>query len=165
MIYRFEFDALPPNHNDWDRMHWTKRKIFKDQWLVYMQQFRNETAWFPEDMLPLKECGVVWRMFVGRRRDWDNCGGMLKPVLDGMKTAELVVNDSPVCILWLDHEQFFKEKEREEYSQMEIWTREHMHAVLELKQTLRKEALAATNMPHAYRVGKWTQPVLDFAKR
>lgn len=123
MKYRRMFPVLPPNHNEWDRMHWSARQVYKNQWLSLGQAWRNE--WQPGargDTLPLRQCGVIWRLVVARRRDWDNVGGMLKPVLDGMRGAELIQNDSPVCVIWLHTEQRLARKDEPEFCEMEIWT-------------------------------------------
>lgn len=136
MIYSLPFNVLPPNHNDWDRMHYRVRAGFKQQWFELMLEMKQKISW--EHELPLKECEVVWVLHVARRRDWDNAAGMLKPVLDGMKAAGIVQNDSPVCITDLHCKQQLV-GENPEWCEIQIKVRDPIKPK---------------------RVGRWVQPAL-----
>lgn len=136
ITYVLPFNVLPPNHNDWDRMHYRVRMGHKQQWFELMCAVKSEIEWQHE--LPLKKCGVTWVLHVARRRDWDNAPAMLKPVFDGMKAAGIVMNDSPVCIEWLKCEQTLVGTDPE-------WCEIRITVAEPIKPT---------------RIGKWVQPVL-----
>ena len=94
-ILKFKFDMLPPNHNEWDRMHWGRRTEIKEAWiyhiLVQKREQLPETEW-DGPCWPYAKVEVFYR--VHRRRDQDNATAMLKPVLDALRRCKVIENDS-----------------------------------------------------------------------
>lgn len=137
MRYIFNFGEVPPNNNAYIRMHWTVRKPVLDHWILLVKEQRNEwdsrrgksNTWeLPRR--PIKEVGIVWRLYVHRLRDWDNAAGMFKAVGDALRLSEIIENDSPKVVKWFNVAQIHVKKKRadpaHETCAVELWTEEDL---------------------------------------
>lgn len=90
-----DIPEVAPSTNRLMRMHWAARNrlIKKWQWLVWLEVFR---LGFPS--LPPGKLAVRITRYSRHVLDADNLAGTAKVVLDAMKAAALIADDSPAHI-------------------------------------------------------------------
>ena len=91
MIYRLEIPEATPSLNEWERMHWAKRRREKLRWQMFIGAEARKVK------LP-KATGkrnVLIIRIGARTLDKDNLYGGFKPVLDALKDSGYLVDDRP----------------------------------------------------------------------
>lgn len=90
---RLIIDDVPESLNKVLRMHWAKRKRYNDQWYVLIRaQVRPTRKKAPK-------MKVVISQMRRRLLDKDNLYGSVKPIVDGMRYAGIIRDDTPE---WID---------------------------------------------------------------
>jgi len=82
-----------PSANEWTYKHWRAYSRIKKRWLALLSQ-----AWLPQRLhlsepLPRVILAVERRSI--RLLDEDNLVGGLKPIIDGLRTLGIIVDDAP----------------------------------------------------------------------
>ena len=124
---------MPPNNNAFIRMHWGDRSVIADAWYYNVMSERNEMLLGSTSPFPIMQCGIIWRIFVQRRRDWDNAAAMFKVVGDALRKTGTIYNDSPVIVRWFLTEQVKLRKGQAERCEVEIWTSPEMEQLQTIK--------------------------------
>lgn len=88
-----------PSLNTWLALHWAQRQRIKANWLTHVQAQRNNLK-IPKATSKRR---VVVTRFGARELDRDNAFGGAKGLLDTLKAAGLLVDDSPT---WCEYEVY-----------------------------------------------------------
>lgn len=89
MKYAMTIPSVPPSLNKTLRMHWTKRRALKDEWLMWVSAHKPGYVFHPTCKM---RCRVT--LHHSRFYDKDNAYGACKPVLDALIHYRLIVDDS-----------------------------------------------------------------------
>ena len=93
---------LPPSANVYQRMHWAAKKRLRNSFAVAFRMEATLCGLWPRAAYDIWRVRLGIKVFrKGRKYDEDNFTGGLKPLLDGMRDAGYLRNDSPV---WLELE-------------------------------------------------------------
>lgn len=92
---KIEIEGHPPGVNALDRMVWQERARVREQWKMAAWAL-SRAAWDGRVLDPVI-LRVTWEFAKRRRRDLDNLISGLKPVIDGIKEAGVIIDDD------LDH--------------------------------------------------------------
>lgn len=94
--------AVPPSNNELKRMHWAKYRRIRESfaWVLQRELIRTGFPCLP-CQAPKMRVLITIHSHVARARrlDSDNLWGGCKPLIDAMRDAGLIRNDSPK---WLD---------------------------------------------------------------
>lgn len=93
--------ALPPSGNKYQRAHWAVKKQLRHRfaWAFRMEMELCGCRPKPKEEIGKVALGItVYRK--GRRYDEDNFIGGLKPLIDGMRDAGYLRNDSPRWLVY-----------------------------------------------------------------
>lgn len=87
----------PPNDNETRRWHWGRKareaRVWKDA-ATWASRDAYSRSNLPGVFTPVR-VEVEFRYKVSRSRDRDNLVASLKPVIDGLKVARIIKDDSP----------------------------------------------------------------------
>ena len=96
-IIRFWIDGIPPNDNATRRLVWQAKAKEREQWrhLAFYAATAGMRVGRASLHFPLDKALVRFDFHFGarRRHDWDNLVASLKPVIDGIVDAGVVVDD------------------------------------------------------------------------
>lgn len=103
-------DQATPLLNEWQRMHWSKRRLLCKQWAWLIGIAYHKTG--AKLSAPLDRCEIHVRRGSPGLPDWDGIYGGLKPALDCLvaKTKRnphglgIILDDNPRCVLKLTAE-------------------------------------------------------------
>jgi hypothetical protein len=96
MMLHFSIPGRLPTNNELLRAHWSKRGRLKKSYLNFLRlQLDNP---FPEEAAKVR-ARVHVTAYLRRRYDEDNLHGGVKVLLDALRAARLIYQDSP---RWLD---------------------------------------------------------------
>lgn len=87
----FEMRVKLPSLNEWQRMHWAKRKRFKDELRIEVLAHSRRKNIMPADMP--RSVRIV--RYSAGTLDRDNLVGGCKPLVDALVRNRLLVDDSP----------------------------------------------------------------------
>lgn len=100
-----EIPMRTPTLNEWQRMHWGRRKQIGEQiaWALKAAGMRSRTT-------PVKRCRIRIERESTRAPDWDGLIGGLKPLLDALQPVGkrhpyglgVIADDGPHCVVSLD---------------------------------------------------------------
>lgn len=89
-IYRIEIPESTPSLNEWERMHWAKRRREKLRWQVYIGA-KARGCHLPK---ATGKRNVLIIRYGAKRLDRDNLYGGMKGVLDAIKDLGYLVDDA-----------------------------------------------------------------------
>ncbi len=105
MITKLVLDELPPGLNGPDgliREHFAARKKRKDR---YFFKIRSQTL--NRHTGPVK---ITYTRYCNRFMDWDNASASVKLLMDCLKDAKIIVDDSPKVVVEFSTKQVLVER-------------------------------------------------------
>ncbi len=90
MIFKL---PLPPSQNQLLRMHWARRMKIKKEYVWLIKSIASRGGWEKPNKKKLNV--TITRHSCGVEPDTDNLYGGCKLVLDALKTAGQIIDDSP----------------------------------------------------------------------